>query len=139
MVSRVENAELRELLARGGFDQIETGSLPARFREGREGVRPRLRVVRTEAAELTCEDLIEIHELRCRAADFFEEVGDEPPSLDSLRADLEDLPEGFTSADEGMYRGYLSPIARPTDLADESAARDARAPGRLRGGTSGMA
>lgn len=64
------------------------------------------RIVRTEVVSLTADDLEEIHELRRRAADFFAEVGDEPPSLDSLRADLADLPEGYTSSDEAMYRAY---------------------------------
>jgi GNAT superfamily N-acetyltransferase len=67
-----------------------------------------VRVTRTEVVDLTADDLAEIHDLRCRGADFFAETGDDPPTLESLRADLEDLPEGFTSADEAMYRAYIA-------------------------------
>jgi GNAT superfamily N-acetyltransferase len=47
-----------------------------------------------------------MHDLRCRAADFFAEVGDAPPSLESLQADLDDLPDGYSSADEVMHWAY---------------------------------
>ncbi len=68
-----------------------------------------MRVTATESVELNAEDLAELHDLRCRAADFFAETGDAPPSLESLRADLEELPEGFTRADEIVYRAYPDP------------------------------
>lgn len=51
-------------------------------------------------------DLEEIHDLRVRAADFFAEVGDDPPTPESLEADLDDLPAGYSRADEVMYRAY---------------------------------
>ena len=63
-------------------------------------------VTRTEVLDLRPGDLAEIHDLRCRAADFFAEVGDDPPSLESLQADLDDMPDGYSSADEVMYRAY---------------------------------
>jgi GNAT superfamily N-acetyltransferase len=67
-----------------------------------------IHVEHTQVVDLTPADLAEIHDLRCRAADFFAETGDDPPTLESLRADLEDLPDGYTSADETMYRAYDS-------------------------------
>jgi GNAT superfamily N-acetyltransferase len=63
-------------------------------------------VQRTEALDFRPTDLAELNDLRMRAADFFAEVGDLPPTLESLKADMEDLPEGYTSADEVFYRGY---------------------------------
>ncbi len=67
---------------------------------------PDIDITRMEVTDLTPADLAEIHDLRCRAADFFAETGDDPPTLESLQADLEDLPEGYTSTDEVMYRAY---------------------------------
>jgi ribosomal protein S18 acetylase RimI-like enzyme len=67
---------------------------------------PLSRITRTESLELTAEDVAEIHGLRLRAADFFAEVGDVPPTFASLEADLGDLPEGFARANEAIYRGY---------------------------------
>jgi GNAT superfamily N-acetyltransferase len=63
-------------------------------------------VVRTEAAWLTKDDVTEIVRLRSRAADYFDEVGDGPPSSESFQADLDDLPQGFTRHDEMIYRAY---------------------------------
>lgn len=65
-----------------------------------------LSIRRTEVLDLGSADLAEIHDLRCRASDYFAEVGDEPPSLESLQADLDDLPDGYSGADEVMYRAY---------------------------------
>jgi GNAT superfamily N-acetyltransferase len=67
---------------------------------------PLSRITRTESLELTAEDIVEIHGLRLRAADFFAEVGDVPPTVASLEADLADLPEGFARSNEAIYRGY---------------------------------
>jgi GNAT superfamily N-acetyltransferase len=55
-------------------------------------------------------DLVEIDGLRQRASDFFCEVGDRPPTIESLVADLDDLPEGYTRADECMYRAYVGGV-----------------------------
>ena len=66
-----------------------------------------LRVTRTEVVALSDADLAEIHDLRTRAADFFVEVGDPPPTPASFEADLDDLPKGFTRRDEVIYRAYL--------------------------------
>jgi len=44
--------------------------------------------------------------LRCRAAGFFAEVGDDPPTPQSFQADLDDLPEGYSRSDECLYRAY---------------------------------
>ncbi len=41
-----------------------------------------------------------------RALDFFEEVGDPPPTPESFQADLDDLPDGYSRADEAIYRAY---------------------------------
>jgi len=67
-------------------------------------------ITRTESLELTAEDLAEIQGLRLRAADFFVEVGDEPPTIESLESDLADLPDGSTRADEVIYRGYADGV-----------------------------
>ena len=63
-------------------------------------------ITRTESVALGRDDLSEIHELRTRAADFFREVGDEPPTPQSLQSDLDDLPDGFSRSDEVIYRAY---------------------------------
>ncbi len=68
--------------------------------------RPAVRVTRTEVLALGEADLAEIHDVRTRASDFFREVGDPPPTPASFRADLDDLPDGFTRADETIYRAY---------------------------------
>lgn len=65
-----------------------------------------LRITRMPVVELAAADLAEIHELRARAGDFFCEVGDPPPTPESFQADLDDLPEGYTRADETIYRAY---------------------------------
>jgi GNAT superfamily N-acetyltransferase len=65
-------------------------------------------VTRTEVVDLLGEDLAEIHDLRLRASDFFAETGDPPPTPESFQADLDDLPEGYTRADETIYRAYRS-------------------------------
>ena len=41
-----------------------------------------------------------------RALDFFSETGDPPPTLESFQADLDDLPDGYSRADEVIYRAY---------------------------------
>ncbi len=64
-------------------------------------------IERTEVLGLKESDLFEIHDLRSRAADFFTETGDPPPTPESLQADLDDLPDGYSRADEVMYRAYL--------------------------------
>ncbi len=63
-------------------------------------------ITRTNATALTAEDLAELHDVRLRAGDFFVEAGDPPPTPESFQADLDDLPEGFTRADELIYRAY---------------------------------
>lgn len=68
---------------------------------------PTLRVIRTEVVSLSDADLAEIHDLRTCALDFFAEVGDPPPTLESFQEDLDDLPDGFTRQDEVIYRAYL--------------------------------
>lgn len=73
-------------------------------------------IVRTEVVDLAEADLAEIHDLRLRAADFFAEVGDPPPTPASFQADLDDLPEGFSRADEIVYRAYLN--GRPAGYAE---------------------
>ncbi len=65
-----------------------------------------LSITRTEVLELLETDLAEIHDLRTRAGDFFAEVGEPPPTPESFVADLDDLPEGYTRADEVIYRAY---------------------------------
>ena len=75
-----------------------------------------VRVTRTEVVHLSEADLAEIHDLRTRAADFFDEVGDPPPTRESFQADLDDLPEGHTRADETIYRAYLR--GRPVGYAE---------------------
>jgi GNAT superfamily N-acetyltransferase len=39
-----------------------------------------------------------------RAAEFFREVNDPPPTPASFQADLDEFPEGHTRADEAIYR-----------------------------------
>ncbi len=63
-------------------------------------------ITRTEVLDLGEADLAEIHDLRLRAADFFVEVDDPPPTPASFQADLDDLPDGFTRVDEVIYRAY---------------------------------
>jgi len=63
-------------------------------------------VTRTEVVDLTDADLAEIHDLRTRAADFFAECGDPPPTPESFQSDLDDLPEGYSHADEFVVRAY---------------------------------
>ena len=70
----------------------------------------RVSISRTEALDLVASDLDSIHDLRCRAADFFVEVGDYPPSIESLTEDLDDLPDGFSRSDEILYRAYRDGI-----------------------------
>lgn len=65
-----------------------------------------LPLTRTEVVDLADRDLAEIHDLRCRAGDFFEEVGDGPPTPESFQADLDDLPDGCSRSDELIYRAY---------------------------------
>lgn len=67
---------------------------------------PAVAVSRTEVLELEDRDIAEIHDLRLRAADFFAEVGDPPPTPESFEADLDDLPDGYSRADEVIYRAY---------------------------------
>lgn len=63
-------------------------------------------VARTEVVDLRGGDLAEIHDLRTRAADFFCELGDDPPTPESFQSDLDELPEGFSRSDEVIYRAY---------------------------------
>jgi GNAT superfamily N-acetyltransferase len=67
-------------------------------------------ISRTEVTDLKSGDLESVHDLRCRAADFFVEVGDDPPSIESLSEDLDDLPDGFSRSDEVMYRAYRNGV-----------------------------
>ena len=60
--------------------------------------------------DLVPSDLEEINDLRARASDFFREVGDDPPTPESLQADLDDLPDGFSRADEVMYLAHVSGV-----------------------------
>ena len=64
------------------------------------------RITRTEVVDLTDADLAEIQDLRTRAADFFIECGDPPPTPESFQADLDDLPDGYSRADEFIVRAY---------------------------------
>jgi L-amino acid N-acyltransferase YncA len=74
------------------------------------------RVIRTEVVDLVDADLAEIHDLRTRAGDFFVELGDPPPTPESFQADLDDLPDGYTRADEVIYRAYQG--RRPAGYAE---------------------
>ena len=74
---------------------------------------PSIRITRTAVVDLAAADLAEIHDLRIRSADFFAEVDDPPPTPESFAADLDDLPEGFTRADEIIYRAYGLPGDKP--------------------------
>jgi GNAT superfamily N-acetyltransferase len=78
--------------------------------------RPAARVERTEAAALDESDLAEVHAIRVRAADFFHEVDEPTPTPASFQADLDDLPEGYTRADEAIYRAYRD--GRPVGYAE---------------------
>lgn len=60
----------------------------------------------TESLALTETDLAEVHDLRLRAADFFAEVGDPPPTPATLQDSLHDVPAGYTRADEVLFRAY---------------------------------
>ena len=64
------------------------------------------RITRTEVVDLVDADLAEIHDLRTRAGDFFAEVGDPPPTSESFQDDLDDLPDGYSRANEIIYRAY---------------------------------
>lgn len=60
----------------------------------------------TESLALTEADLAEVHDLRLRAADFFDEVGDPPPTPATLQDSLHDVPVGYTRAHEVLFRAY---------------------------------
>jgi len=105
-VAHLEQAEALRIL-RWYEDGLARPSRLARSTvEFRGTIAPVSRITRTEAVDLGETDLAEIHDLRTRAPDFFEEVGDPLPTLESFQADLDDLPDGYSRADEAIYRAY---------------------------------
>ena len=65
-----------------------------------------VRVTRTEVADLAAADLHEMLDLLTRAEDLFREICYPSPTPDSLQADFDTTPAGFSRADKLAYRAF---------------------------------